>query len=857
MTTSLLRRFDNIQFKVVGIAGLSIIGVVVALAGSAIYFSNSSNELAATKMNTIAREQTTEILVNRAAAEAGTIKSELRVAIDAAREMATSFSVLAGSKAGATPQAVRREQVNAVMQEVVERNPTLNGAYSAWEPNGIDGNDAAFKNRHDIGANATGRFLPYWTRAGEGKLKVEALTGMEDTSLGSNGLATGVWYLDPRATGKERIVGPLTYPAEGKIETLATFSVPIMIDGKFHGIVGTNINLGFIQDLATNVNQSLFDGKGSVLIISDNGLLIADSADASLLGKGVAEAGAEWSKSMEAVKSAKPIAIDDPAQDNIQVYSPIKLSAVEAPWSFAISIPRDVALAQVTALNASLSEQASFAALVQAVIGLAIAIAACLVMALAARNIAKPIEKITAAMKGLVNGDTSSPIPFQERGDEVGQIAIAVEVFRENALKVKQMTDDEVAAEQRRQQERAQMMKELQTEFGQVVDAAIAGDFSHRVDVEFPDAELNALAGSVNSLVETVDRGIGETGEVLAAVADTDLTQRVTGHYEGAFDRLKTNTNAVADKLTEVVGQIKETSRGLKVATGEILSGANDLSERTTKQAATIEETSAAMEQLAHTVTDNAKKAGTASEQASVASRTAEEGGEVMRQANQAMDRISTSSAKISNIIGMIDDIAFQTNLLALNASVEAARAGEAGKGFAVVAVEVRRLAQSAAEASSEVKVLIEQSGEEVAGGTKLVAEAAEKLSAILEAVQTNASEMEAIAKDSHEQASAIDEVNVAVRQMDEMTQHNAALVEETNAAIEQTEAQASELDRVVDVFTLAEAGRANAPGKPKAPSAAPAKGIKGLQEKVVSAAKTYLNKGNAAVKADTDWSEF
>ena len=473
-----------------------------------------------------------------------------------------------------------------------------------------------------------------------------------------------------------------------------------------------------------------------------------------------------------------------------------------------------------------------------------------------ALSLTRPIAGITKNMKQLAEGDLETEIIGAGRHDEIGEMARAVEVFKENGQKVKQMTHAEVEAEQRRQQERAQMMQELQTEFGQVVDAAIAGDFSHRVEVEFPDAELKALAGSVNSLVETVDRGIGETGKVLAALADTDLTHRVDGTYQGAFDQLKMNTNAVADKLTEVVGQIKETSRGLKVATGEILSGANDLSERTTKQAATIEETSAAMEQLAHTVMDNAKKAGTASEQASVASRTAEEGGEVMAQANQAMERISTSSSKISNIIGMIDDIAFQTNLLALNASVEAARAGEAGKGFAVVAVEVRRLAQSAAEASSEVKVLIEQSGEEVAGGTKLVAEAAEKLSAILDAVRTNATEMEEIAKDSREQASSIDEVNVAVRQMDEMTQHNAALVEETNAAIEQTESQASELDHIVDVFTLAETGRAKAPGKPET-SSAPAKGIKGLQQKVASAAKTYLSKGNAAVKADADWSEF
>ena len=160
------------------------------------------------------------------------------------------------------------------------------------------------------------------------------------------------------------------------------------------------------------------------------------------------------------------------------------------------------------------------------------------------------------------------------------------------------------------------------------------------------------------------------------------------------------DTNAVGDKLTEVVAQLRETSRSLRTATGEILSGANDLSERTTKQAATIEETSATMEALAATVLDNAKRAEEASINAADVSRTAEAGGQVMRAATEAMERITSSSGKISNIIGLIDDIAFQTNLLALNASVEAARAGEAGKGFAVVAVEVRRLAQSAAEAS-------------------------------------------------------------------------------------------------------------------------------------------------------------
>jgi methyl-accepting chemotaxis protein len=167
------------------------------------------------------------------------------------------------------------------------------------------------------------------------------------------------------------------------------------------------------------------------------------------------------------------------------------------------------------------------------------------------------------------------------------------------------------------------------------------------------------------------------------------------------------------------------------------------------------------------------------------------------------MERITTSSGKISNIIGLIDDIAFQTNLLALNASVEAARAGEAGKGFAVVAVEVRRLAQSAAEASAEIKVLIQQSGTEVAGGSQLVAAAASRLNAMLAAARYSNELMASIARDSRTQAVSIEEINGAVRVMDEMTQHNAALVEETNAAIEQTEAQAVELDRIVDIFQI------------------------------------------------------
>ncbi|SEQ55100.1 methyl-accepting chemotaxis protein [Devosia sp. YR412] len=455
----------------------------------------------------------------------------------------------------------------------------------------------------------------------------------------------------------------------------------------------------------------------------------------------------------------------------------------------------------------SAAEASAFTAMltlaISAAVGIVIGLGASLLIG--RRTIVNPVRELTQTMSELADGKLDVSIDNADAKDEIGAMARAVEVFRQNAKRVAALSAEE-AMRNLSIVERADMMALLQAELGSVMKAASAGDFNQRVPTDFSDDELNSLAASVNGLVETVDRGLAETGTVLSAIANTDLTQRVTGHYQGAFGALKDNTNAVAEKLADIVAQLRGTSRSLKTATSEILAGANDLSERTTRQAATIEETSAAMEQLATTVMENAKRAQDANGNATKVTVSAEQGGAVMAQATGAMERITTSSAKISNIIGLIDDIAFQTNLLALNASVEAARAGDAGKGFAVVAVEVRRLAQSAASASADVKVLIEQSAKEVRDGSRLVADAADRLNGMLEGVRSSSTLMEGISRDSQEQSTGITEVSIAVRQMDEMTQHNAALVEEMNAAIEQTENQATQLDAIVEIFKVSEA---------------------------------------------------
>jgi methyl-accepting chemotaxis protein len=476
----------------------------------------------------------------------------------------------------------------------------------------------------------------------------------------------------------------------------------------------------------------------------------------------------------------------------------VKGEAIEAALA---ELEADVVARQASVGDASAAAAQGTSLVVVAAGGFAVVLG--LICAfLIGRWLSKAINGMAGNMRKLADGDLDLTIAGADQRNELGLMARALEVFRTNGQAVRAM-DAEKAVSAQAEAERRAINDELLAEVQALVAAAVDGDFSQRITRNFGLPELDGFVASVNELVATVDRGLGETGHVLEAFARADLTERMSGDYRGAFGALKDDLNRAAERFTEMVNQLQATSKSLKSATGEILSGANDLSERTTKQAATIEETSAAIEQLSETVRANAAKAEEASAKTQVASRMADEGGQAMTEATQAMERITASSGKISNIIGLIDDIAFQTNLLALNASVEAARAGEAGKGFAVVAIEVRRLAQSAAEASSDVKALIEQSAQEVTGGSRLVDTAAAKLAAILEAVRENSVLMQSISEAGRSQADAIGEVTVAVRTMDEMTQHNAALVEQTNAAIEQTEAQAGELDRVVDGFTV------------------------------------------------------
>lgn len=347
------------------------------------------------------------------------------------------------------------------------------------------------------------------------------------------------------------------------------------------------------------------------------------------------------------------------------------------------------------------------------------------------------------------------------------------------------------------------MTSQIATEqqIADLVRAAGVGDFSRRLDLADKKGFLHDLSKGVNELTETVDRGLAQTVRMMSALAKGDLTQRLEGDFKGSFLQLKTDANTMADKFRDIARRISGVSREVHGTTREISNGVADLSARTEHQASSLEETSASMEELATTVRQNAQNAQQANMLAAATSASAADGGEIALQAVTAMGKIEDSSRQIGDIVGLIQDIAFQTNLLALNAAVEAARAGDSGKGFAVVANEVRALAQRAGQASKEIKVLIANSDNEVRQGVTLVNKAGASLTEIVASVKKVAGLVSEIASATEEQSSGIEQVSKAVTGMDQMTQQNAALVEETNAALQSATTQVDELRNVVSFF--------------------------------------------------------
>jgi methyl-accepting chemotaxis protein len=336
-----------------------------------------------------------------------------------------------------------------------------------------------------------------------------------------------------------------------------------------------------------------------------------------------------------------------------------------------------------------------------------------------------------------------------------------------------------------------------------IVVAASMGDFSKRFDLHGKTGFLRELGEGLNQMLYTSETGLNEMVRVLGALSRGDLTETISNYYDGTFGQLKDNANTTVEKLENIIHQIKDATDCINTGAKEIAAGNNDLSFRTEQQAASLEQTAASIHQLTSTVQANSENAKQANLLAIGAAAIASQGGDVVGQVVSTMNEIKEASQKIEEIVSVIDDIAFQTNILAFNAAIEAAHAGVHGQGFAVVASEVRHLAQRATVSAEEIKSLIENSVEKIDDGSKLAAQAGCTMDDILSAITGVTGMMADISTASIEQSAGIGQVNLAMTHMDEMTQQNAALVEQAAAAAESLGEQAQTLAVSVSGFKL------------------------------------------------------
>ncbi len=721
-------------------SGVCLLATTVVLLLIQISSQNRTQEFVSERVNSLIREQTKTGLLALAGGEARFIQSKLETNIVTARTLADVFKTIHGQKDLVDSVNVR-SLFSDILLEVLKDNEEFLGTYSAWEPDALDGKDSLYAGDVESGHDSTGRFVPYWNRDENGKIARQALVGYEDSSLHPNGVRKGGWYLNPRERHLENILDPFPYIVQGQQEWLTTMSAPVLVDGKFLGIAGTDLRLNFVQKLCENLAKDLYGGNAKVEVISNLGIIVANSKNPETVGQPLRQTGEKgWQKIVDAGKAGESFVDLGEADGIVRVQAPVSLARTGTPWSVLIAVPREVVFAEAIQLNAAMQDNASRNVTIGIGAAAAVALAACVVLWFLTTGIVRPIRKSVSFAEHVANGDFDHQLDV-DQADEIGVLAKALQAM---VGKLKEMIGQ---AEEKSQQAKAEAERAN-------VAVAEANESKKKAEMAEREGKLQA-AMELEKIVEVISSASGQLS-----------------------------------------GQIELSRRGSEEQTHQVAEVATAMEEMN----ATVLEVARSATQASDTA-ENAKMK--AQEGASLVSNVVEKIAFVQNSSLETktdMAMLGQKANDIGKVMDVISDIADQTNLLALNAAIEAARAGDAGRGFAVVADEVRKLAEKTMGATTEVGQAIkgiqegtqknimnvEKAAEAIEMVTELANKSGKSLDEIVSFSASNSAQISSIATASEEQSATSEEINRNVGDINRISSETSdAMQQSANAVVE------------------------------------------------------------------------